>query len=123
MSFKYFGAVIVNVVIYQISVMHWWYHLQKLSINLSNSLALMICNKSLQYPLICCKKYGVSDIVNFNETDLDRMKWLGFNLNCLIGTPIHLLFGCFIAFYYVGYAFLPAIGFIFLTGFVTAVLA
>lgn len=65
-SLKYFCGILAVVVTYQFSCIHWWFDVQKLSINLSNSLALMICKKSLKYPLICCKKYGVSDIVNFN---------------------------------------------------------
>lgn len=81
-----------------------------LGFNLSNTLSLMVFNKSLKHPLITEKKFSVSDIINYSQVDAQRMTIMGFQLVALIFTPFQISVGLYLLYIYIGPSFMIGTG-------------
>lgn len=81
-----------------------------LGFNLSNTLSLMVFNKSLKHPLITEKKFSVSDIINYSQVDAQRMTFMGFQLVALLFTPFQIIIGLYLLYVYIGPSFMIGTG-------------
>lgn len=96
-----------------------YYALTQIGINLTNSLTMMIYCKSFKYASITEKKFSESDIINFSQVDSERMTDLGFQLASLLVTPIQIIGGIVLMYWFIGISFLSGIGVMLLTILIT----
>lgn len=89
---------------------HVFYNFGILGYNLSNTLSLLLYQKSLRHPVLCLKKYSVSEIINYSQVDAQRMTYMGFQLAALIFTPLQVLIGLWLMYSFIGISFLSGIG-------------
>lgn len=87
-----------------------WYYFAVLGYNLANTLSLLIYNKALKHPLVSEKQFAIADIINYSQVDAQRMTYLGFQLVCLIYTPIQITIGFVLLYTYIGPSFLVGMG-------------
>lgn len=88
---------------------HVFYTFTILGYNLSNSLSLLIYEKSLKHPVLCLKKYSVSEIINYSQVDAQRMTYMGFQLTSLLFSPIMVFVGLWLMYNFIGISFLSGI--------------
>lgn len=85
------------------------YQLSILGINLSSNLSLLIYNKSLRISLLLQKQFSSSDIINYSQVDSERMTYFGNQLSSLLSTPIQLVIGIVIMWFFIGISFLAGL--------------
>lgn len=81
-----------------------------LGFNLSNTLSLLVYNKSLKHPLITEKKFAIADIINYSQVDAQRMTYMGFQMVALLFTPIQISIGLYLLYVFIGPSFLVGTG-------------
>ncbi len=64
----------------------------------------------MKHPVLCLKKYSVSEIINYSQVDAQRMTYMGFQLTSLIFTPIQVFIGLWLMYNFIGISFLSGIG-------------
>ena len=90
------------------------YDFTVLGFNLSNTLSMMIYNKTLKHPIITEKEFQISEIINFSQVDAQRMTYMGTHLVNLIFAPPQIIIALYMLYYYLGGAFLVGVGVILL---------
>jgi ATP-binding cassette subfamily C (CFTR/MRP) protein 1 len=106
-----------------LSQSHVFYNFAIIGFNLSNTLSVLLYEKSLKHPVLCQKKYSVSEIINYSQVDAQRMTYMGFQLTALIFTPIQVLIGLWLMYNFIGISFLSGVGVMVVTIFMTFVCA
>lgn len=94
---------------------HVYYNFGILGYNLSNTLSLMLYEKSLKHPVLCLKKYSVSEIINYSQVDAQRMTYMGFQLTALIFTPLQVIIGLWLMYSFIGISFLSGVAVMIMT--------
>lgn len=84
---------------------HLYYHFAVFGFNLSNTLSLLIYEKSLKYPALCEKKYSISQIINYSQVDAQRMTNMGSQLTSVLYTPLQIILGIWLMYSYIGVSF------------------
>lgn len=110
MSILYFFAIFMVTLLMALNTSYLFYYFGVLGFNLSNTLSLLIYNKSLRHPLITQKKFTISDIINYSQVDAQRMTFMGFQLVALFFTPIQIVVGLYLLYIYIGPSFLVGTG-------------
>lgn len=110
-----FIGVLVLTLFKLIAQSHVYYNFGILGYNLSNTLSLLLYEKSLKHPVLCLKKYSVSEIINYSQVDAQRMTYMGFQLTALIFTPLQVILGLWLMYNFIGISFLSGIGVMILT--------
>jgi hypothetical protein len=98
-----------------LSQSHVFYKFGIIGFNLSNTLSLLLYEKSLKHPVLCLKKYTVSEIINYSQVDAQRMTYMGFQLSAILFTPIQVLIGLWLMYSFIGISFLSGVGVMILT--------
>jgi ABC-type multidrug transport system fused ATPase/permease subunit len=89
---------------------HLYYRFAIFGFNLSNTLSLLIFQKSLKYPALCEKNYSKSDIINYSQVDAQRMTSMGVQLTSVLYTPLQIVIGVWLMYTYIGYSFSAGMG-------------
>lgn len=89
---------------------HVYFNFGILGFNLSNTLSLLLYEKSLKHPIQCLKKYSVSEIINYSQVDAQRMTYMGFQLASLLFTPFEVIIGLYLMYNFIGISFLSGVG-------------
>lgn len=110
-----FVGVLLLTLFKMIAQSHVYYNFGILGYNLSNTLSLLLYEKSLKHPVLCLKKYSVSEIINYSQVDAQRMTYMGFQLTALIFTPLQVIIGLWLMYNFIGISFLSGIGVMILT--------
>jgi len=110
-----FAGVLLLTFFKMIAQSHVYYNFGILGYNLSNTLSLLLYEKSLKHPVLCLKKYSVSEIINYSQVDAQRMTYMGFQLTALIFTPLQVIIGLWLMYNFIGISFLSGIGIMILT--------
>jgi hypothetical protein len=84
---------------------HLYYQFAVCGFNLSNTLSLLIYEKSLKYPALCEKKYSISQIINYSQVDAQRMTNMGSQLTSVLYTPLQIILGIWLMYSYIGVSF------------------
>jgi hypothetical protein len=84
---------------------HLYYQFAVFGFNLSNTLSLLIYEKSLKYPALCEKKYSISQIINYSQVDAQRMTNMGSQLTSVLYTPLQIILGIWLMYSYIGVSF------------------
>lgn len=84
---------------------HLYYQFAVFGFNLSNTLSLLIYEKSLKYPALCEKKYSISQIINYSQVDAQRMTNMGVQLTSVLYTPLQIMIGIWLMYSYIGVSF------------------
>lgn len=109
-GFLYFLGILSATLVMSLLMSQIYYIFAVLGFNLSNTLSLLIYNKTLKHPLITEKEFSVSSIINYSQVDAQRLTYLGFQLVSLLLTPIQLVVMLFLLYEYIGPVFLVGIG-------------
>ena len=67
---------------------HFYYRFGLLGFNMSNTLSLALYQKALKYPVLCNKIFGISDIINFSQTDAQRLNYVSYQMTALFLVPL-----------------------------------
>jgi ABC-type multidrug transport system fused ATPase/permease subunit len=70
----------------------------------------MIYNKSLKYSTLANKKFSEAEIINYSQTDVERMTYAGFQLAAIFYGPIQIIFALIMMYVYVGVPFFSGVG-------------
>lgn len=70
----------------------------------------MIYNKSLKYSTLANKKFSEAEIINYSQTDAERLTYAGFQLAAFFYGPIQVIFALLMMYFYVGVSFLSGVG-------------
>jgi ATP-binding cassette subfamily C (CFTR/MRP) protein 1 len=69
----------------------------------------MIYNKSLKYSTLSDKRFSEAEIINYSQTDAERLTYAGFQLAALFYGPLQILFALIMMYFYVGVSFLTGV--------------
>lgn len=109
-SLLYFLAIFTITMLMALLTSYLFFYFGVLGFNLSNTLSLMIFNKSLKHPLITEKRFSVSEIINYSQVDAQRMTNMGFQLVSLFFTPFQFVIGLYLLYIYIGPSFMIGTG-------------
>jgi membrane protein YdbS with pleckstrin-like domain len=71
---------------------------------------MMIYCKSFKYASNAEKQFSESDIINFSQVDAEKMTDMGFQMACLLLTPLQIVAGIAMMYWFIGISFLAGIG-------------
>jgi ABC-type bacteriocin/lantibiotic exporter with double-glycine peptidase domain len=75
----------------------------------------MIFEKSLKHPILCLKKYTVSEVINYSQVDAQRMTYMGYQLSAILFTPLQVTIGIWLMYNFIGISFLSGTAVMILT--------
>lgn len=105
-----FLATIFATVVHKIFFSQFFYNFTFFGINIKNCLNMMIFTKSLRYSTLADKQFSEAEIINYCQTDAERMTLFGVHLAALFYGPIQIIFSFGMMYFYVGISFLAGIG-------------
>lgn len=71
---------------------------------------MMIYNKSLKYSTLANKQFSEAEIINYSQTDAEKLTYAGFQLSAFFYGPLQIIFALAMMYFYVGVSFLCGVG-------------
>jgi ATP-binding cassette, subfamily C (CFTR/MRP), member 1 len=105
-----FGLTILVCMVQKISFAQLMYKFEFIGIQWCNCLNMMIYNKSLKYSTLANKEFSEAEIINYSQTDAERMTYAGFQLSSFFYGPLQIMFALAMMYFYVGWSFLCGVG-------------
>jgi ATP-binding cassette subfamily C (CFTR/MRP) protein 1 len=66
----------------------------------------MIYHKALRYSTLADKRFSEAEIINYSQTDAERMTYAGLQLASFFYGPMQIIFALIMMYFYVGISFL-----------------
>lgn len=104
----FFLTLIVSI-LHRLSFTQGIYQFSMLGLKLSNTLNMLIYAKSLKYSPIADKKFAEAEILNYSQTDVERLTFIGYHLSALIYGPIQIIFGLVMMYLFIGVSFFAGV--------------
>ncbi len=70
---------------------------------------MLIYAKSLKYSPIADKKFAEAEILNYSQTDVERLTYIGYHLSAILYGPIQIIFGLVMMYLFIGVSFFSGV--------------
>ena len=98
---------------------HMTFCFTQLGMNVTNSITMLIYNKSLSFSPLTEKQFPEADIINYSQVDAERLSGAGYMLSAIILAPLQITIGIVMMYWFIGVSFLAGFGMIIIVVIVT----
>ena len=104
-----FFLTLVVSILHRVSFTQVMYKFSMLGLKLANTMNMLIYAKSLKYSPIADKKFAEAEILNYSQTDVERLTYIGYHLSAILYGPIQIVFGLVMMYVFIGVSFFSGV--------------